>query len=146
MHIGFTGTQRGATPEQRSTLCSIIYRLGLEADQPLVGHHGLCIGADKQFHNIMMELGYRVIIHPPMDQRKTFSVKPGWTALCTFLPPKSFLDRNFDIVRDSSVLIATPAGIREELRSGTWSTVRRARILHRPTYIIWPNGLYKKEG
>jgi hypothetical protein len=46
------------------------------------------------------------------------------------LTPRPYLVRNRHIVDASSVLIATPKGD-EELRSGTWSTVRYARKIRR---------------
>lgn len=60
--------------------------------------------------------------------------------------PKSYLKRNHDIV-DEGVdgLIAAPNGWVEELRSGTWATVRYARKLKRRIWIIRPDGTLRKE-
>lgn len=41
---------------------------------------------------------------------------------------KPYLQRNLDIIKNSSILIACPVNKnKEELRSGTWSTIRRAK-------------------
>jgi len=56
------------------------------------------------------------------------------------MPIKRPLERNSDIVADSDLLLATPRFYEEELRSGTWATVRRARKANKPLIIVWPNG------
>ena len=53
---------------------------------------------------------------------------------------KPYLDRNKDIVLETQTLVATPAETTEQLRSGTWSTVRYARKLKRPAVLILPDG------
>jgi hypothetical protein len=55
------------------------------------------------------------------------------------LPP---LDRNKMMVDDCEALIATPRLMVEELRSGTWSTIRYARKCRKPVHIVWPDGSY----
>jgi hypothetical protein len=55
--------------------------------------------------------------------------------------PKPFLDRNTDIARDCTVLLATPRQPREIRYSGTWSTVRRGRRFKRGIMIVEPSGL-----
>ena len=43
---------------------------------------------------------------------------------------KSYLHRNIDIIKNSSLLVACPVDKnKEELRSGTWSTIRQAKKL-----------------
>ena len=50
---------------------------------------------------------------------------------------KSYLHRNIDIIKNSSLLIACPVDKnKEELRSGTWSTIRQARKLKLTTFIF----------
>jgi len=56
------------------------------------------------------------------------------------------LTRNHDIVDCTELLIACPKSMKEELRSGTWATVRYARKLERPVIIIYPNGISSSEG
>lgn len=54
--------------------------------------------------------------------------------------PGPYLWRNHQIVDATSALIAAPFGFEEELRSGTWATVRYARKLGRPVRFFWPDG------
>ena len=47
MIIGFTGSRKGMTGEQ----AAVVMRLLLSATE---GHHGDCVGADEQFHEMCM--------------------------------------------------------------------------------------------
>jgi hypothetical protein len=50
---------------------------------------------------------------------------------------KPYLERNLNIVKNSSILIACPIDKnKEELRSGTWSTIRQAKKAKIPIYIF----------
>jgi hypothetical protein len=53
---------------------------------------------------------------------------------------KPYLARNKDIVRATEMLVAAPAQDIEQLRSGTWSTVRFARKMERAVWVILPTG------
>lgn len=136
MRVGFTGTQHGMTYEQRRVVRDeITVLLPAEAD------HGLCVGSDAEFHDLLRELSplTEIIGHPPTDTRKMAKRQCDrlWIA-------KPYLVRNRDIVDASDRLIATPQGP-EELRSGTWSTVRYARKRHKPRLIVWPDGSFVRE-
>ena len=123
--VGFTGTQEGMSYEQTNAL-----------RQALIGatelHHGDCIGADAQAHDIAREIGgIRIVIHPPTDpSRRAF--KRG----DIIREPKPYLERNHDIVDESASLIAAPKSDVEELRSGTWATVRYARKMEKPVKML----------
>jgi hypothetical protein len=54
--------------------------------------------------------------------------------------PKPYLARNRDILRATEMLVAAPAQDIEQLRSGTWSTVRFARKTGRVVWVILPGG------
>ena len=53
------------------------------------------------------------------------------------LPP---LVRNHKIVGAVHLLIATPKTDKEELRSGTWATIRYAKKVRLSTCIVYPDG------
>lgn len=140
--IGFTGARRGLTAAQLEAL-----RGWLEVN--LVGgevvHHGACVGADEQFADVVSCLPHvdHVYAHP--------SDVPGTTSdlalsladeVCEIRPP---LARNKDIVALVDVLLACPAGMAEELRSGTWATVRYARKAGKRILIFWPDGSVSEE-
>ena len=117
-------------------------------------HHGNAAGADKQaqFAVINFLLARSIHTHPAVfgpDKQIPCRVI-GVTVTGQYKdmryrarPP---LSRNKDIVEAANVLIACPKGAKEELRSGTWATVRYMRKLGKPVVIIYPDGTVKKEG
>jgi len=127
MIIGFTGTAKGMTAKQ---LAQVI--LLTEGAKAL--HHGDCIGADAEAHNLLLSK-MAIYIHPP--------IIPDRRAYCTgatqVYPPRAYLDRNHDIVDACNILIAAPSGP-ETLRSGTWATVRYAKKIGKAVHIIMPDG------
>ena len=128
MNIGFTGTQKGMTDNQKYHVARLLFDLkGTEF------HHGDCVGADAQAHEIALKTGYYIIIHPPVNPDKRAFCETGST-----LPEKEYLERNKDIVDTTDVLIATPKTETDELRSGTWSTIRYAKKKGKKVYIIRP--------
>lgn len=139
MILGFTGTQRGQTARQRATVRYLFGELNLR-----VLHHGDCIGSDAQADQDARRVGAMIVLHPPED--------PSKRAFCDYsLPheardPKPYLVRNADIAREGrDGLIAAPKEYSEVLRSGTWSTIRRARKLGRRIWIVWPDGTFREE-
>lgn len=131
MRLGFTGTQQGMTPRQRDSV-----RLVLSSRSFSEAHHGDCVGADQDFDTLAHDLGIPVVVHPPEDPRKRAFVS-GYAKIRVERP---YLVRNTEIVTDTDTLVATPKGDREELRSGTWATVRQARRQGRRVIVIWPDG------
>jgi hypothetical protein len=132
--LGFTGTRRGMTGAQLDAVDKLIVAM-TDDDKRTEFHHGGCVGADMDFHMIANEYG-PVIVHPGPDGplcAKGLRGCPIW------LPAKSYLARNRDIVDACDLLIAAPHGP-EEQRSGTWSTVRYARKVGRPVVVVWPDG------
>lgn len=129
--IGFTGSQRGMTREQRLTFRRHLGRL------PHIEtfHHGDCIGADAQAHDVADERGIMTIAHPP-----TVATKRAFKTASVTRKPRPYIERNRRIVDESDEIIATPAEFEEQLRSGTWSTVRYARRTGKPVTIIFPDG------
>ena len=132
--VGFTGTQEGMTEHQYDKVRILLIEL-----TPREARHGMCIGADEQFHDICRELGIYIIGHPGIDKDGKSS-KRGECDVDEIKPELPYLERNAHIVKESQILIATPKGFYEELRSGTWSTIRKARKKNRTTFIILPDG------
>jgi hypothetical protein len=129
MKVGFTGTRKGMTKKQRLSLQST-----LEAFIKLDGatieefHHGDCIGADAEADAIAYEYANNMIIHPPIDSKhRAFCNSNDTSGIYTILEPKDYLDRNKDIIDAVDVLIFAPETKEEQLRSGTWYTVRYAK-------------------
>ena len=80
-------------------------------------------------------MGRQVTIHPPKNDRTR-----AWKASPDIRAPKAYLTRNKDIVRETDMLISAPAETEEQIRSGTWSTVRFARGLGKLVFLILPDG------
>lgn len=134
LKIGFTGTQRGMTPDQKAAVRNLLWEVGGGEF-----HHGDCIGADAEAHDIAVSLRFDTVIHPPSDPSKR-AFKWATARTHYIRTPKPYLERNHDIVDETQEMIATPGEYHEQLRSGTWATVRYARKLKRKITIIFPDG------
>ena len=123
-HLGFSGTRAGMTAAQKAMVATILPRFR-------VLHHGDCVGADVQAHELARELSLEVQVHPPISEQ--------WRAHCQgdqSHPPRHHLVRNRDIVACTAELLAAPKGFAEDRRSGTWATVRYAREARRRVTIV----------
>lgn len=125
--VGFTGTQAGMSARQLRGLRRVLTQLGAKEF-----HHGDCIGSDEEAHDVADVMGLRLVIHPPDNDSKRAFCRG---AIRTY-PPRPYLKRNQDIVNSSQVLVAAPKSGEEELRSGTWATIRYARKLGRRVIIL----------
>lgn len=149
MNIGFTGTRNGMTKDQLERFGILIHEsLGDYAKDGLILYHGMCKGADEQAHyNFMLCVNWGVIgfpsdipntqmnLHPIQEE---FDARNNWNGFTQIHSPQDPLERNKVIVEHCDILIACPKSRQEEQRSGTWSTIRYARKLKKPVYIIWP--------
>lgn len=125
MKLGFTGTQEGMSARQKAAFRQMLRDRGVTEL-----HHGDCVGADSDAHDIAVACGVpRIVIHPPEDP-----VKRAWchrrdngTTEVFVKPEKDYLPRNRDIVNQTQMLTAAPRTMVEVIRSGTWATVRFAR-------------------
>jgi hypothetical protein len=104
-------------------------------------HHGDCVGSDAQAHEIALALNYKVVLHPPIDERKRAFCKGVFATR----EEKPYLKRNKDIVKESSILIATPKQFDEQERSGTWATIREGFRQDKDVYIVYPDGSVGRE-
>lgn len=138
INIGFTGTQEGMTPAQSQTVFDEMMLYGQDPDDWVAeAHHGLCVGADEQFHRLLSYMHKSLVVHghPPINRSKVANCDVD-----VMHPPLEYLARNREIVEACTVLFAAPKG-QEALRSGTWSTVRYARRIGKPIRIVWPDGI-----
>lgn len=137
MKVGFTGTRDGMTQQQRMSFLAWIQK------QPGGGvdefHHGCCVGADATAVDIVdfMPRALAIVAHTPHEQAlvsaKAIERSTRVRASATYLT------RNRNIVDATDILLACPKGP-EELRSGTWSTIRYARKCGKRVVIFWPDG------
>ena len=136
MKIGFTGTRDGMSEAQKQRFVELLAGLS-------EFHHGDCIGGDEDSHLIVRQFmpGARITVHPPDNPSRRAFVQDA----DAYREPAPYLERNRYIVDETDSLIATPVGFDEEVRSGTWFTVRYARQQGRPIKIIYPDGSVAEE-
>jgi hypothetical protein len=141
IHVGFTGTRQGMTDKQKTTLHKILVSNNNIKNVDVL-HHGDCKGADADAHYECWKLAISIILHPPDNpkHRNYCDTGPYEDMVKEINPTKPYLTRNHDIVDETDYLIACPDGYKEELRSGTWATIRYAKKQHVLVYIIYPDG------
>jgi len=112
-----------------------------------IQHNGDCKGGDEALgqHWKTAFPDTKLYGHPPI-----VSTLRAYQTFSVMWPVKPYLDRNDDIVNESELIVACPAGP-EALRSGTWSTVRYARGQIKAgklkaLFIIMPDGTLTMEG
>jgi hypothetical protein len=132
MRIGFTGTQKGMTDAQKTTVERLVTVSSAESF-----NMGDCIGADEDFYDIVKKCKPTILTvgHVPNNISKRAFCKYDFERV-----PLPYLQRNQEICHESQLLIATPDDYKEELRSGTWATIRYARKKNVKIIIVWPNG------
>ena len=141
MKLGFTGTQVGMTPMQLLKVAQMIAKNSIEES-----HSGDCIGADKEF----LDLVYMANSNKEYEPIKTVGHIPSNNskrAFCKYdseCVPNPYLDRNRDIVDASDVMIGTPKENEEQQRSGTWATIRYAKKTGKKLVVVFPNGVSKR--
>jgi hypothetical protein len=157
--LGFTGTRKGMTSAQASSALSMIRSI---APKELTLHHGDCIGADAQMHEIAQHIihtpdrarpfGGAIMLHPP--KADTFRAFCGladdhFTRIednVIWYTEEGYLERDRRIVWHANVMFATPRGFKPIQRgSGTWYTANYALEHGKPLYIIWPDGLVTQD-
>jgi len=136
--LGITGTRNGMRPKQMLTVRTIVGFL-----VPTEVHHGDCVGADAEFHDIVREETKSIIVvHPPTNPKKR-AFKQG----DFILKEKPFMIRDDDIIDESDLMLATPFQFEEQGRgSGTWAVIRHTRKARKPLIIVWPDGTFTAEG
>lgn len=92
--------------------------------------HGGAKGADTLFHEICTDFVMEVHCRPAYKETDLHGCSVEH-------PPKKPLERNKDILDECDILIALPVDKNvEELRSGTWFTIRWAQRLNKQIVFI----------
>lgn len=119
MKVGVTGTREGMTQHQKEQFVLKMYELN-----PSEFHHGDCVGADAEAHDMVREFfpDVWIVVHPPI---KTYSraYKQG----DEYRAPLEYVQRDRNIVDETDFLIGAPLSDVEVWRSGSWTTIRHAR-------------------
>lgn len=135
--IGVTGHREQMTVAEHAKLVEWFLVADAECwaehDARPILHHGDCLGVDAAAHEIAAGLEWDIIVHPPTDSRYRAYCTAGRT---TILDPKPYLQRNTDIADSVDRLFACPSSKVAVLRSGTWSTIRRAERRHLPIEVF----------
>lgn len=137
MILGVTGTRSGPTVAQHAAFSRFMRRCPPEAFV-----HGGASGWDVLAHMIVANLrpSVPIDIYPADGQICPAWNFIGWPGNTTVYPEAPPLERNRVITERIHWLIAVPRQDAEELRSGTWSTVRYAREIGCPVYLIRSDG------
>lgn len=128
---GFTGTRNGMNENQIKEITKLIQE-NINNGDTIEIHHGDCIGSDEEFHNICNSLSnkIKIVIHPPINNKLRAYCKSEYIE-----KEKPYIKRNHDIVDSTEILLSCPY-TKEELRSGTWSTIRYAKKLNKKVLIF----------
>lgn len=136
--VAFSGSRHGMSDRQRQHVFDTLwYRPAGEA----LFVHGGCVGADETAHVYAVSLGWDVVVFPCTIESARAPIREHTISRPSVfvhrpMPP---LERNALIVKGASVLVACPDGP-ERMRSGTWSTVRRARAAGVTVVAVLPDG------
>lgn len=141
MTLGFTGTRKGMTQEQKNVVTELTYRLAPRIES--TGHtflHGCAEGGDREFHDIAAGIGSRHLFPIKRDQIEWAAANATTSDLIVPLQTDP-IGRNHVMVDLAEAFLAAPYGWIEQTRgSGTWATIRYCRKIKRVLYVVWPDG------
>ncbi|QGJ87931.1 hypothetical protein SEA_KILLIGREW_36 [Mycobacterium phage Killigrew] len=133
MILGITGTRNPISEEQRAWL-------GLAIAEAERVHHGACVNADEDSHDLALEYGAEIVVHPPTNERLMMPREKWYIRdRISVRPAKPYNVRNRDIVSECDELLALPDGPYRQ-GSGTWNTIGFALDARKPVTIVYPDG------
>jgi hypothetical protein len=142
MKVGFTGTRHGLTPAQGGALARTVR----DTEGMTEFHQGCCVGADTEATGHVRHHLPGVVVHGRPGDLPQFTHSTAVAMSAVVHPARPNLARNQDIVDAADALFARPETFNERLKSGTWSTARRARKKGIPIVFVFPDGTVKREG
>ncbi len=130
--MGFTGTRAGMTFFQKVTFAHLRNELDMTEF-----HHGDCVGADAEAHDLVVGGGppATIHVHPPVD-----AAHRAWKRGDVEHKPLTHFARNRRIVLACDVLVGASVSAERLTSGGTWYTIDFARKLGKRTIVIWPDG------
>lgn len=123
MKVGFTGTRAGMSDAQDGQLQYVL---------ALFKHADKAVGRKSEFHYGVHE---DVVLEADSRAAELANVA-GFHLVSHFARRGEELARDRDIAAAVHVLIAAPLTDKEQLRSGTWATVRYTRALLKPVVML----------
>jgi hypothetical protein len=132
--VGFTGTASSLnSADKLLILGKLLNVIRIYGDVSSIYVTGGAVGVDTFVAHALHAAGFWVHVVLPVDHDK---IDPDWQDWCTSYwqtesnartRSKRFMDRNALIVASSDVMGAAFPRNEEEMRSGTWATIRRFR-------------------
>lgn len=128
MKVGFTGSQIGMSQHQKEQFILELQKLELTEF-----HHGDCVGADGEAHDIVRAFfpEARIVGHLPLS-----NAKRAFKSCDEYRDPLPYLERDHNIVEETEFLIGAPKQNIEVMRSGTWATIRQSRKRNKPRKVL----------
>jgi predicted Rossmann fold nucleotide-binding protein DprA/Smf involved in DNA uptake len=146
MIIGFTGTRFGLTPAQGAALADVVLRPACYyAERHL---NGGCRGADREMFAYLLGLDGVIEVLPGSVEQAAWAEEQRASLLgrrYIIHEVEPYLARDLKIALRCNRLIACPGTATEQLRSGTWATVRYARKAGKPITLVLPDGQVVEE-
>lgn len=129
MILGFTGTrtESDVSPNRKKEIIDFLVE---NKDKISYVVHGGAAGLDTFIHDVCNKLDIPKFVRPAYIKSRL----PGIYGQAL---PKDPLERNKDIVNDCDMLLAVPRSPnKEEIKSGTWHTIRYAKSLNKKIHFI----------
>lgn len=135
MNIGVTGTQYPAADSMAAfKIAEDALRPYLQPENTLI--HGACVGMDAIAAVAASYAHVSIYAVVPAFRYKTSDAAIHLSTTVEYMPEgTTYMQRNDRIIALSDILLAFPKTEIEELRSGTWATIRRARKKGIPVFI-----------
>lgn len=143
LHLGFSGTRYGMTLLQRRAVYRV-FRWYRDNRNAITVHHGSCVGADAEAHDIARMLGLAVALHPGVSADGSSPLR----AECAMLEgervwmPRDFRTRNAAIAACTGVLVAAAGDDTED--RGTAHAISCAVKLERPVVVASADGCLQR--
>lgn len=130
--IGVTGTRSGMNTKQRREVTEFLRATAPDKERIL--HEGDCVGVDDEVAEIAAELGYRIVVHPPVSaENRAFRTGNENRE------PKTHFARNRSIVDESDVVVVVPFQNEHQDRGGTWYTHDYAVKKKKRVIVFYPD-------
>jgi hypothetical protein len=128
MRVGITGTREGMSQAQKEQFVLKLHELS-----PTEFHHGDCLGADAEGHDIVREFfpNVKIHVHPPKSDYMRARRKGD-----VMYEPDDYIPRDYRIVDMTEFMFGAPLTDKEIIRSGTWTTIRYTRKIGRNHDIL----------
>ncbi len=132
MKLGFTGTRDGMTFVQWQAIHDLLKPLTITEF-----HHGDCIGADEEMHELALRFDIpKIVVHPPKETKLRAYCQGHVT-----MPPAPYLQRDLNIVRATDHVLGAPKTKNRVARSGTWQTIQYAKEAGNLWRVVFPDGI-----